>query len=107
MKEFIIFVCIDSTEIFFSKLRYAGLNYNLLSFFTDSYCVGGGGVSNKKLGPLTFSFRCPAENLGALGYWAPVSLFPLFTHMLTVQWWQKNAISFANFSEYSIVFMQL
>ena len=29
-----------------------------------------------KLGPLTFSFRGPAQNLGALGYWAPVSLFP-------------------------------
>ena len=40
MKEFIIFVCTDSTEIF-SKLRSAGLNYNLPSFFTDSYCVGG------------------------------------------------------------------
>ena len=49
MKEFIIFVCTDSTEIFFSKLRSAGLNYNLPSFFTDSYCAGGGGggVSNK------------------------------------------------------------
>ena len=38
--EFIIFVCTDSTEIF-SKLRSAGLNYNLPSFFTDSYCAGG------------------------------------------------------------------
>ena len=53
MKEFdlekIIFVCTDSTEIFFSKLRSAGLNYNMLSFFTDSYLGGGGGggVSNK------------------------------------------------------------
>ena len=44
MKEFIIFVCTDSTEIFFSKLRSAGLNYNLPSFFADSYCAG---VSNK------------------------------------------------------------
>ena len=26
---------------FFSKLRSAGLNYNLPSFFTDSYCAGG------------------------------------------------------------------
>ena len=43
MKEFIIFVCTDSTEIFFSKLRSACLNYNLPSFFTDSYCAGGGG----------------------------------------------------------------
>ena len=43
MKEFIIFVCTDSTEIFFSKLRSAGLNYNLPCFFTDSYCGGGGG----------------------------------------------------------------
>ena len=30
-----------STKIFFSKLRSAGLNYNLPSFFTDSYCAGG------------------------------------------------------------------
>ena len=40
MKEFIIFVCTGSTEIFFSKLR-SGLNNNLPSFFTDSYCSGG------------------------------------------------------------------
>ena len=44
MKEFIIFVCTDSAEIFFSKMMSAGLNYNLLSFFTESYCAG---VSNK------------------------------------------------------------
>ena len=44
MKQFIIFVCTDSAEIFFSKLRSAGLNYNLPSFFTESYCAG---VSNK------------------------------------------------------------
>ena len=56
MKEFgsekIFFVCTDSTEIFFSKLRSAGLNYNLPSFFTDSYCAG---VSNKHC-LLTFFF---------------------------------------------------
>ena len=40
MEEFIIFVCTDSTEIFFSKLRSAGLNYNLPSFFSESYCGG-------------------------------------------------------------------
>ena len=45
MKEFIIFVCTDSTEIFLSKLRSSCSNYNLPSFFTDSYCAGG--VSNK------------------------------------------------------------
>ena len=28
-------------KIFFLKLRSAGLNYNLPSFFTDSYCAGG------------------------------------------------------------------
>ena len=39
-----MFVCTDSTEIFFSKLNSAGLNYNLPSIFTDSYCAG---VSNK------------------------------------------------------------
>ena len=33
------FVCIDSTEIFL-KLKSAGLNYNLPSFFTDSYFAG-------------------------------------------------------------------
>ena len=36
-----IFVCKDSTEIFFEKLMSASLNYNLPSFFTDSYCAGG------------------------------------------------------------------
>ena len=36
-----IFFCTDSTEIFFSKLRSACLNYNLPSFFTDSYYAGG------------------------------------------------------------------
>ena len=41
LKEFIIFICTDSTEIFLSKLRSAGLNYNLPSLFTDSYCAGG------------------------------------------------------------------
>ena len=45
MKEFIIFVCIDSTEIFFSKLRSAGLNYNLPKFFLLNLTVRG--VSNK------------------------------------------------------------
>ena len=44
MKEFVIFVCTDSTEIFFSKLSSVALNYNLSSFFTDSFCAG---VSNK------------------------------------------------------------
>ena len=43
MKEFIIFVCTDATEIFFSKLRSDCLNYNLPRFFTESYCAGGGG----------------------------------------------------------------
>ena len=41
MKEFIIFVCTDSTEIFLSKLRSPCSNYKLPSFFTDSYCAGG------------------------------------------------------------------
>ena len=39
-----ILVCTDSTETFYSKLRSAGLNYNLPSFFTD-FTVRG--VSNK------------------------------------------------------------
>ena len=51
MKEFIIFVCTDSTEILFSKLRSAGLNYNLPSFFTDSNCGGGGGGGGGGLKP--------------------------------------------------------
>ena len=37
----IIFVCTDSSEIFFSKLRPACSNYNMLSFFTDVYCAEG------------------------------------------------------------------
>ena len=36
-----IFVFKDSTEIFLSKLRSSCSNYNLPSFFTDSYCAGG------------------------------------------------------------------
>ena len=43
MKDFIFFVSTDPTEIFFSKLRSAGLNYSLPCIFTDSYCAGGGG----------------------------------------------------------------
>ena len=46
----ILFSQILDTEIFFSKIGSAGLNYYLakkhlpkLSFFTDSYCAGGGG----------------------------------------------------------------
>ena len=61
MKEFIIFVCTDSTEIFFSKLMSAGLNYNLPSFLTDSYCVG---VSNKHCLLTFFHFgSCTFSNL--------------------------------------------
>ena len=41
MEQFIIFVSTDSTEIFLSKLRSSCLDYNLPSFFTDSYCAGG------------------------------------------------------------------
>ena len=46
----------DSTEILFSKLSSAGLNYHLskLSFFTDPYCAGGGGGSSNKHCLLTF-----------------------------------------------------
>ena len=57
MKEFIVFVCTDSTEVFFSKLRSAGLNYNLPSFFTNSYCAG---VSNKHC---LLTFFISSENL--------------------------------------------
>ena len=44
MKEFIIFVCTDSTEIFLSKLRSPCSNYKLPSF-TLTLTVRG--VSNK------------------------------------------------------------
>ena len=44
MKEFIIFVCTDSTEIFLSKPRSSCLNYNLPSF---SLTLTVRGVSNK------------------------------------------------------------
>ena len=38
-------ICTDSTEIFLSKLKSAGLNYHLpkLSIFTEPYGAGGGG----------------------------------------------------------------
>ena len=39
MKEFIIFVCTDSTEIFFSKLISAGCQV-----FSLTLTVGGGGI---------------------------------------------------------------
>ena len=52
MKEFIIFVSTDSTE-FFSKLRSAGLNYNLPSF---SLTLTVRGVSNKHCLLFFFSF---------------------------------------------------
>ena len=64
MKEFIIFVCTDSTEIFFSKLRSAGLNYNLPSFCSDSYFAG---VSNKHC-LLTFFIFSKGEELGGCGF---------------------------------------
>ena len=44
MKEFIIFVCTDSTEIFLSKLRSSCSNYNLPSL---SLTLSVRGVSNK------------------------------------------------------------
>ena len=68
MKEFIIFVCTDSTEIF-SKLRSAGLNYNLPFFFTDSYCAG---VSNKHC-LLTF-FIVHGEDAGQDKFYLTLSL---------------------------------
>ena len=40
-EEVYIFFYKDSTEIFLSKLRSSCSNYNLPSFFTDSYCAGG------------------------------------------------------------------
>ena len=59
---YIFLVCTDSTEIFFSKLSSAALNYNFISFFADSYCVGGG--SNKHC-LLTFfilfNLLCPSK----------------------------------------------
>ena len=57
----IVFVCTDSTETFFSKLRSAGLKYNLPSFFTDSR-----GVSNKHC-LLTF-YIIPSANFVCGGY---------------------------------------
>ena len=48
MKEFINFVCTDSTEIFFSKLRSAGFNYNLPSFFSLTLTVRGVSLKMKK-----------------------------------------------------------
>ena len=72
MKEFIIFVCTNSTEIFLSKLRSSCLNYNLPGFFTDSYCAG---VSNKHC-LLTFFINLYALTCAdqELGYWVTTPL---------------------------------
>ena len=50
-------ICTDCTEISFSKLRSADLNYHLpkLGFFTDPYCVE---VSNKQLLIKFFTSSC-------------------------------------------------
>ena len=65
MKEFglekIIFVCTDSTEIFFSTCQV---------FFTDSYCAG---VSNKHC-LLTFFHLHMRIRCGSLSITTPVSL---------------------------------
>ena len=60
-KEFIIFVCTDSTEIFLSKLRSSCLNYNLPSF---SLTLTVRGVSNKHC-LLTFFIEFPFTVLSA------------------------------------------
>ena len=41
MKEFIIFVCTDSTEIFFSKLRSSCSNYITCQVFSLTLTVRG------------------------------------------------------------------
>ena len=58
-----IFVCTDSTEIFFSKLRSAGLNYNLPSF---SLTLTVRGVSNKHCLLTFFHFHTFVIELGPL-----------------------------------------
>ena len=52
-------ICTDSTEILFSKLRSAGLNYHLpkRKFFTFPYCAE---VSNKHCLLTFFHFTCVA-----------------------------------------------
>ena len=62
MKEFIIFVCTDSTEIFI-KLRSAGLNYNLQVF---SLTLTVRGVSNKHC-LLTFFIKNIYHMMSRLG----------------------------------------
>ena len=51
----------------------------LVSYLTSLHTFKYYPFFRGKLGPKTFSFRGPAQNLGALGYWAPVSLFPCAT----------------------------
>ena len=50
------FLCTDSTEIFFSKLRSAGLNFTLTSF---SLNLSVRGVSNKHCLLTFFHLCCP------------------------------------------------
>ena len=86
VKEFIIFVCTDSTEIFFPKLMSAGLNYNLPSFFTDSYCAG---ISNKHC-LLTFSlpYIQTGRNAGCLWGGGGTQIFS-YKHMAWTFFWFK------------------
>ena len=62
MKEFIIFVCADSTEIFFSKLRSAALNYNLPGFFTDSSKLRSAGLNYNLPSFITASYCAGVSN---------------------------------------------
>ena len=66
MKEFIIFVCSDSTEIFFSKLRSAGMNY-YLDIFLLTLTVRRGGVSNKHC-LLTFFIASKTKQVSLISY---------------------------------------
>ena len=66
-----IFVCTDSTEIFFSKLRSAGLNYNLPSFFLTLTVRG---VSNKHC-LLTFFIKLVMKEIKCLTKPGIFSLF--------------------------------
>ena len=67
MKEFINFVCTDSSEIFLSKLRTAGLNYNLQVF---SMTLTVRGVSNKHC-LLTFFIFIRITLITIYGYISP------------------------------------
>ena len=94
MKEFIIFVCIDSTEIFFSKLRSSCSNFNLPSTVR--------GVSNKHCLLTFFIYQDSVFNMRktAIHVKRPTVSLKIGCYVLL-----QYYINFDNFYSFSSVFL--